>query len=159
MATQVKAIPEGFHAVTPSLTLKNSLEAIEFYKRAFGATEKFVMTGPDGKMIMHAELRVGDCVIMLGQEMPGSHCKAVETLHGSPVNFCIYVPNVETEFKRAIEAGAKEMEPLKEQFWGDRMGTVSDPFGFQWSLATRIEDLSENEIRERAKIFFAQKGA
>jgi len=151
-----KAIPEGFQSVTPMFTFKDARKAIEFYKRAFGAKERFVMPGPDGKGVMHAEVLIGDSVIMLGEEHPQEACKSAETLGGSPVSFYIYVENIDEAFRVAVAAGAESLMPVQEMFWGDRMGTVRDPFGYSWSLATRTRDLTPEEIRKGAQAAFAQ---
>jgi uncharacterized glyoxalase superfamily protein PhnB len=151
-----KAIAEGFHSVTPMLMFKDARKAIEFYKRAFGATERFAMPGPDGKGVMHAELLIGDSIIMMGEENPHEPCKSAETTGGSPVSFYIYVENVDEAFRRALEAGAETRMPVQDMFWGDRVGTVQDPFGYSWSLATHTKDLTPEELQEGAKAAFAQ---
>jgi uncharacterized glyoxalase superfamily protein PhnB len=146
-----KAIPEGFHSVTPMFLFKDARKAIEFYKRAFGAQELFVMPGPGGKGVMHAEMRIGDSILMMGEENPRQSCKSAESLGGSPVSFYIYVENVDEAFRVAVAAGAESLMPVQEMFWGDRMGTVRDPFGYSWSLATRTRDLTPEEIRKGAQ--------
>jgi len=151
-----KAIPEGFHSVTPMFVFKDARKAIEFYKRAFGATEQFAMPGPDGKGVMHAELLIGDSIIMMGEENPNEACKSAETIGGSPVSFYIYVENVDEAFRRALEAGSESRMPVQDMFWGDRAGTVQDPFGYSWMLATHIKDPTPEELREGAKTAFAQ---
>lgn len=150
-----KAIPEGFHSVTPMVMFKDARKALEFYKRAFGAQELFAMPGPDGKGVMHAELRIGDSIIMMGEENPHEPCKSAETIGGSPVSFYIYLENVDAAFRRAVEAGAETRMPVQEMFWGDRVGTVQDPFGYAWSLATHVKDLTPDEIRQGAQAAFA----
>lgn len=149
-------IPEGFNSVTPTIMFKDARRAIEFYKRAFGATERFAMPGPDGKGVMHAELMIGDSIIMLGEENPHEPCKSAETLGGSPVNFYIYLENVDNAFQRALEAGAEANMPVQDMFWGDRVGTVQDPFGYSWSLATHTKDLTPQELQKSAEAAFAQ---
>ncbi|MDA8091709.1 MAG: VOC family protein [Nitrospiraceae bacterium] len=151
-----KAIPEGFHSVTPMFTFKDARKAIEFYKRAFGATEKYAMPGPDGKGIMHAELLIGESIIMMGEENPGQPCKSAETMGCSPISFYIYVGNADQAFQKAIEAGAESRMPVQDMFWGDRVGTVQDPFGYSWWLATHIKDVTPQEMQEGAKAMFAQ---
>lgn len=151
-----KKIPEGFHSVTPMLVLKDARKAIEFYKKAFGAEELMIMPGLDGHGVMHAEMRIGDSILMMGEECPQAPCKSAETSGGSPVSFYIYVENVDEAFKVAVDAGAQVEMPVEEMFWGDRMGSVQDPFGYSWSLATHIKDPSPEEIREGAKSAFAQ---
>ncbi len=158
MKNQVKAIPEGFHTVTPTLMLKNSLEAIEFYKKAFGARQMEVFPSPNGKGTMHASIKIGDSMLMMGDEMPNQSCKSAESLGSSPINFYIYVSNVDTFFKQAIGAGAKVMMPVEEMFWGDRCGTLKDPFGYMWTIATHTRDLTEKEMQEGAQSFFAKAG-
>jgi uncharacterized glyoxalase superfamily protein PhnB len=135
---------------------KDARKAIEFYKRAFGAEELFALPGPDGKGVMHAEVRIGDSIIMMGEENPQEPCKSAETMGGSPVSFYIYVENADTAFRRALEAGAQSRMPVEEMFWGDRAGTVQDPFGYSWMLATHIKDLTMQEIQDNAQAFFAK---
>jgi len=151
-----KAIPEEFHTVTPMFMFKDARKAIEFYKRAFGAQELFAMPGPDGKGVMHAELRIGSSIIMMGEENPQEHCKSAETIGGSPVSFYLYLENVDEAFRIALEAGAEVRMPVEDMFWGDRAGTVQDPFGYSWTLATHIKDLTPEEIQQGAHAFFAR---
>jgi uncharacterized glyoxalase superfamily protein PhnB len=153
MATR---IPEGFHSLTPMLVFKDARKAIEFYKQAFGAQERYAMPGPDGKGVMHAEMMIGNSIFMLGEESPHEPCKSAETLGGSPVGFYIYLDNVDSAFRRALEAGAESRMPVEEMFWGDRVGTVRDPFGYSWSLATHTRDLTPQEIEEGARVAFAR---
>jgi len=155
MKNEVKLIPEGYHSVTPILTLKDSLEAIKFYKKAFGATELGVFPSPDGKSTMHAVIKIGDSIIMMGDESPNQACRSAETLGASPVSFYVYVPNVNEVFMKAVAAGAAETMPVDEMFWGDRCGTLNDPFGYSWTIATHTRDLSEKEVQEGAQSFFA----
>jgi len=151
-----KAIPEGFQSVTPMLVFSDARKAIEFYKQAFGAMERYAMPGPDGKGVMHAELLIGDSIIMMGEENPNEPCKSAETAGGSPVSFYIYLENADEAFRRALEAGAESRMPVQDMFWGDRVGTVQDPFGYSWSLATHTKDLTSQEIQEGAQAFFAK---
>jgi PhnB protein len=151
-----KAIPEGFHTVTPMFMFKDSRKAMEFYARAFGAQELYAMPGPDGKGVMHAELRIGDSIIMMGDEHPQEPCKSAETMGGSPISFYVYVENVDAAFARAIEAGAEARMPVQDMFWGDRVGTVLDPFGYSWMLATHVKDLTTQEIQQGAQDAFAR---
>jgi len=151
-----KAIPEGFHSVTPYLVFKDARTAIEFYKRAFGAQERFAMPGPDGKGVMHAELQIGNSIIMMSEEYPQQPCKSAETAGGSPVSFYLYLENVDEAFKIALEAGAEARMPVQEMFWGDRAGTLQDPFGYSWTLATHSKDLTMEEIQQGAQTFFCQ---
>lgn len=151
-----KAIPEGFHSVTPMCMFKDARKAIKFYKRAFGAEELFAMPGPDGKGVMHAEVRIGDSIIMMGEENPQEACKIAETMGGSPVSFYLYVENADKAFRTALQAGAEAQMPVEDMFWGDRAGTVKDPFGYSWMLATHIKDLTREEIQQGAQAFFAR---
>ena len=153
MSTTVKPIPEGYHTVTPSLTLKNTLEAIMFYKKAFGAEMREVYPSPDGKSTMHAVIKIGDSVLMMGDEMPNMGCKCAESLGACPVGFYLYVPNVDVVFMKAIGAGAVEIMPVADMFWGDRCGTLKDPFGYTWNIATHIRDMTRAEVAEGAKGF------
>ena len=149
-------IPEGYRTVTPMLMFKDTRTAIEFYKRAFGAQEHYAMPGPDGKGVMHAEVQIGNSIIMMGDEHPQQPCKSAETIGSSPVSFYLYVENVDEAFRAAIGAGATTDIEVQEMFWGDRMGSVKDPFGYSWSLATHTRDLSPEEIRQGAEAAFAQ---
>ncbi len=137
-------------------TFKDARKAIEFYKRAFGAQERFAMPGPDGKGVMHAELLIGDSIIMMGEENPNDPCKSAETMGGSPVSFYIYLENVDEAFKVALDAGAEVRMAVQDMFWGDRVGTVQDPFGYSWMLATHIKDLTPQEIQQGAQAAFAR---
>jgi PhnB protein len=155
MTASAKPVPEGFHTVTPAIVVRDAAKAIEFYKKALGAQELVRMPGPDGK-IMHAEVKIGDSVIFISDENPQMvHIKSPQTLGGSTCTLNVYVPNVDEQFKQAITAGAKESMPVADQFWGDRYGTFTDPFGYTWGLATHKEDLSPAEMGERAQQFFA----
>jgi PhnB protein len=145
-----KPIPEGYHALTPSLAVDNAAQAIEFYKRAFGAKERMRMMGP-GDMIGHAELEIGDSVLMLADPMPQSTVKAPKALGGTSVGIFLYVEDVDEVVQQAIDAGATVTMPVEDQFWGDRYGVVADPFGHQWQIATHKEDLTPEEIRERSE--------
>jgi len=146
----VKPIPEGYHSVTPYLIIRGATEAIEFYKKAFGATELFRFPAPEGK-IGHAEIKIGDSPIMLADEYPDMGYKGPQTLNGSPVSIMIYVDDVDTTFKQAVGAGATVKEAVTDKFYGDRMGTVVDPFGHVWHVATHKEDVSIEEMQQRAK--------
>ena len=151
-----KPIPEGYHAITPYITVKDGNRAIEFYKRAFGAEEIMRMPRPDGRGIMHAELKIGDSRLFLGDEMPDGKCRSPESLGGTAVGIFLYVEDVDAVFERAKSAGAEVRMPVADMFWGDRFGTLADPFGHEWSLATHIEDVTPEQMRERAEAFFAQ---
>ncbi len=149
-----KPIPDGYRAVTPSLTFKNTQKAIDFYKKALGATVVDSFANPNGTGIMHAVIKIGDCLIMLGDEMP--HCPSAETLGGSPISLFVYVTNVDEAFKKAVDAGGSVVFPVGEMFWGDRSGNLKDPFGYQWMIATHTRDMSKEEIKKEAIAFFAQ---
>ncbi len=149
MAKAKSYVPEGYRTVTPYLVIRDAAKAIEFYKKAFGAKETMSMPTPDGK-IAHAEIKIGDSMIMISDEMPQWGTKSPETLNGTPVGIFLYVPDVDATFKLAIASGATEVMPVADQFWGDRYGKVLDPFGHQWNIATHTEDLTSEEIGERA---------
>lgn len=144
----VTAKPEGYHSVTPYLIVTDGAAAIDFYKQAFDAVELMRMDGPDGT-IMHAEVRIGDSPVMLAGEFPDMHCFSPEKYGGSPVSLMVYVEDVDSQFKQALAAGATELRPVKDQFYGDRSGTLKDPFGHTWTLATHTEDLTEEQLKER----------
>jgi PhnB protein len=146
-----KPVPDGYHSVTPYLTVRGAARAIDFYTRAFGAQELARMPGPDGTSIMHAEIKLGDSIVMLSDELPGmSTCRAPQSLGGTTTLLFLYVPDVDAVFKRAVDAGCKALMPLTEMFWGDRFGKLEDPFGTQWGLATHTEDLTADEIARRS---------
>ena len=149
----IKAIPEGYHSLTPTIVVKDARKAIDFYKRALGAKEKSVMPGPDGKGVMHAEILIGDSPFMLGEESPHCPSKSAETLGDSPVTFYLYVRDVDATFQQAVAAGANVTHPVEEMFWGDRTGNVKDPFGYTWMIATHTRDLSREEIAQGAREF------
>lgn len=150
-------VPQGFRSVTPNMTFKNSKKALQFYEQAFGATTLDVMPIPDGNGTMHATMKIGDCILMMGDEMPGSgSCKSAETLGASPISLFIYVPDADTAFESAIKAGAKSVMPVMDMFWGDRCGTLIDPFGYTWMIGTRTRDLSKREVERGATEFFKQ---
>jgi uncharacterized glyoxalase superfamily protein PhnB len=151
-----KAIPDGYQSVTPIFVFKDTLKAIDFYKNAFGAQEMYAMPGPDGKRIMHAQVRIGGSIIMMDDENPQETCRSAETLGGSPVSFYIYLENVDEAFRTALAAGAKARMEIQDMFWGDRVETVQDPFGYSWSLATHTRDLTPQEIEEGAQAEFAR---
>ena len=147
----VKPIPEGYHSVTPYLIVEDANAAIDFYTRAFGAKEKFRM--PMGDRVGHAELIIGDSHVMLSDEWPDMGNRGPKALGGSPVSLMLYVEDVDSTFKQALDAGATEKRPLENQFWGDRMGTLTDPFGHIWSLATTVEEVSPEEMQRRMEQF------
>jgi PhnB protein len=152
-----KPIPEGYHSVTPYLIINGAAEAIEFYRKAFGATELFRMPAPEGK-IGHAEIKIGDSPIMLADEFPEMGYKSPRSLGGSPVSILIYVEDADRVFNQAIAAGGKEQRPVKDQFYGDRSGTLEDPFGHVWHVATHQEDVSPEEMEKRMKAHTAASG-
>ena len=146
----VKPIPEGYHSVTPYLTVDDAAAAIEFYKKAFGATERGRMEAPDGT-IGHAELAIGDSILMLSDQFPQGSTRSPKDLGGTTGSIFMYVGDVDAVVARAIDAGATIAMEVADQFWGDRFGTVRDPFGHLWSVATHIEDVPPDEMAERAK--------
>jgi PhnB protein len=143
-------VPAGYHTATPYLIMSDAARAIDFYKRAFGATELHRYDAPGGK-IGHAEIKVGDSVIMLADEYPDMGYRSPRAIGGTPVSIMLYIEDVDTWFKRAVDAGARELRPVVDQFYGDRSGTLEDPFGHVWMLATHKEDLSEEEMMKRAQ--------
>jgi PhnB protein len=147
----VKPIPEGYHSVTPYLIIKGAAQALEFYKQAFGATELFRME--HNGQIGHAEIKIGDSPIMLADEQPEMKHLSPQTLGGTPVSIMIYVDDVDTTYKRAIDAGGVEVKAIQDQFYGDRSGTLTDPFGHVWTVATHTEDVSPEEIEKRLAAF------
>jgi PhnB protein len=152
---KVSPVPKGYHTVTPYLVCRGAADAIEFYKKAFGAKEKMRMPMPDGK-IGHAEIKIGDSHVMLGDEHPEMGASAPQTVGGTPVAVFLYVPNVDKIFAQAVAAGATVDMPLADMFWGDRYGKLSDPFGHKWALATHIEDLSPKQMAKRSAEAMAQ---
>ena len=154
MPQRVKAIPEGYHAITPALTVSDAKKAIEFYVRAFGAQEREVFTDPRGR-ILHAEIAIGDSILMLAEEMPEMGCLSPTSLKGTTASLYLYVEDADALFERALKAGAKVKMPIGNMFWGDRCGSVTDPFGYQWSIATHKEDLTQEQIRKAGEQFFA----
>jgi PhnB protein len=152
MAYPVRAIPEGYHSISPSLTCKDAARAIDFYKDVFGAEELMRMPSPDGK-ISHAELKIGDSIIFLNDEMGPT---AAVTPGAQRIYLFLYVENADKVFTRAVAAGAQIDMALEDQFWGDRYGKVTDPFGHQWGIATHVEDLAPEDIGKRAAAFFAK---
>ena len=148
--SQVKAIPEGYHSVTPYLSIVGAAQAIDFYKKAFGAQELYRMPGPDGK-VGHAEIQIGDSRVMLADEEPSMGSFGPKSIGGTPVGLLIYLENVDKVFEQAIAAGSKVLKPLKDQFYGDRSGSLEDPFGHKWHLATHMEDVAPDEMGRRLK--------
>ena len=150
-----KPIPDGYHTITPQLIVSDGVKAIEFYKQALGAEERGRFLTPDGKAVMHAELKIGNSILMLGGEHP-PQCLSPKSRGGTSVSLYIYVENADAAFDRAVKAGCTVKMPLSDQFWGDRYGQVEDPFGHQWSIATHKQDLSEQQIAANAKAAFAK---
>lgn len=147
--SRAKPIPDGYHSVTPYLIVKDAVRALEFYKAAFGAKELMRMTQPDGR-VGHAEIRIGDSPVMIADEFPEIGARSPETIGGTPVSLMLYVPDVDAVVARAVAAGAKLTRPVADQFYGDRNGIVSDPFGHTWFVATHIEDVSREEMERWA---------
>ncbi len=155
MARTVKAVPKGYHTVTPALVLRDCADAIDFYRKALGAEIKGRMTGPDGK-IMHAEIVLGDSVIMLADEDPSRGVFAPTADHPVPTTLCIYTDDARRLWKRAVNAGVKVTMELDDQFWGDRYGTFEDPYGYKWAIGQRVKDLSDKEILQAQNEFVAR---
>ena len=143
-------IPEGYHTATPYLIVNDGAKAIDFYQKAFGAKELFRMAMPDGKL-MHAEIMVGDSPIMLSDEHPAMGAKSPTSYGGTPVSLMLYVPDVDQRFQTAIAAGARQVRPVQDQFYGDRSGTLTDPFGHMWTVSTHVEDVPADELRRRSE--------
>jgi PhnB protein len=149
MASAVKPIPDGYHSVTPYLIVKDAVRALEFYKNAFGATEVMRFVQPDGR-VGHAEVRIGDSHVMLADEFPEIGAKSPQTIGGTPVTMMVYVEDVDATVAQAVSAGATLTRPVQDQFYGDRAGGVTDPFGHVWFIATHVEDVSQEEMQRRA---------
>jgi PhnB protein len=149
-----KPIPDGYHTVTPYLAVEDAAKAIEFYKQAFGATERMRMDAPGGK-IGHAEIEIGDSVVMLSDPFPQSTVKPPGEIGGTSASVFMYVEDVDAVVQRAVDAGATVTMEIEDMFWGDRFGSISDPFGHTWSVATHVEDLTPEEIAERGKTAMA----
>jgi PhnB protein len=150
--SKVPHIPKDYHSITPYLVIKGAAQAIDYYKKVFGATEVFRMDTPDGR-VSHAELKIGDSLIMLGDENPkmGEGHTSAATIGASPVSLYLYIPDVDHIFQRAVAEGAKVIRPVENQFYGDRSGFLRDPFGHLWGLATHVEDVSPEEVEQRAR--------
>jgi len=146
----VKPIPEGYHSVTPYLIMDDAARALEFYKKALGAVELMRFPAPGGR-IGHAEIKIGDSQVMLADESPEQGQKSLRTIGGSPISLMVYVEDVDARVAQAVAAGAKITRPVANQFYGDRTGGIEDPFGYQWYLATHVEDVSPDEIARRVK--------
>lgn len=156
--TKVEARPQGYHTVTPYMAVRDCVAAIDFYRRAFGAEKTMQLDMPDAK-IAHAEIRIGDSTLMMSEENEAWGNKSPQSLGGSPMYLMIYVPDVDAAFQKAIAAGASEVRAVQDQFYGDRSGTLKDPFGFQWTLSTHIEDVSQEEAQRRMEAEFGQHSA
>jgi len=152
--TEVKKIPDGYHSVTPALIVQNGLKAIEYYTKVFGANQRACMMMPDGKKVAHAELEIGDSVIMIGDEFPEMKFLSPSTIGGSPISLVLYVEDVDKTFDLAVSEGARVLDPIADQFWGDRHGSIEDPFGHRWSIMTHIKDLTPEEMKRAAEEAF-----
>lgn len=150
MVKKVDPIPAGYHTVTPYIILSEAKRALEFYKKAFNATQVLCFEGENGK-VCHAEIKIGDSHIMLADEEADKHAHSPKHYGGSPISLLLYVDDVDTTFKNAIAAGATQVRPVENQFYGDRMGCLTDPFGHTWSIATHVEDVSPEEIHKHAE--------
>jgi PhnB protein len=150
--------PAGYHTATPYLVMQGAAAAIEFYKKSFGATEIMRFPGPDGK-IGHAEIKIGDSFIMLADEHLEMDARGPLRIGGTPVGIMLYVPDVDATFNKAIAAGAKVFKAVQDQFYGDRSGTLTDPFGHKWTIATHKEDVSPDEMRKRLEAMMQKPGA
>ncbi len=157
MAGKVNPIPSGYHSVTPYLTSSDASRAIEFYKQAFGAQEVSRMPTPNGK-IGHAELKIGDSMIMISDDMRGASASSPQSQAGPSVGIFLYIDDIDSVFNRAVGAGAKAEMPPQDMFWGDRYGKLTDPFGVQWALATHTEDIQAQEMEKRAREAMAKMG-
>lgn len=149
MTAKVKYKPEGYHTATPYLVVDGAGRAIEFYKKVFGATELMRMAAPEGK-VGHAEIRIGDSVIMIADEHPEMGARGPHAIGGSPISIMLYVEDVDSVVGRAVAEGGALTRPVEDKFYGDRSGAVTDPFGHQWYISTHVEDVSEEEITKRA---------
>jgi len=159
MREAMKAIPEGFHSVTPTITVPTGKgnEAMDFYKKALGAEELMRMPGPDGKGVMHGEIKIGNSILFIGEEFPRPDSpKSPKTLGGVTNTFYVYVQDSDTAFKKAVDAGGKVTMPIADTFWGDRAGSIIDPFGHMWMIGTRKKDLTPEEMGKAAQEFYAQ---
>lgn len=155
---KAKPVPDGFHNVTPSLVVQDASRAIDFYKAAFGAEAKHVHRTPGGR-VMHAELHIGDSIVMLSDEFPGGTCKAPASGGSTSATIHLYLENADETFNRSVSAGAAAIMPMMDAFWGDRYGQIRDPFGHVWSIAVHKEDISDKEVEKRGKEFMAKMAA
>jgi PhnB protein len=159
MPHHVKRIPEGLHTITPHMIVRNATQAIDFYKKAFGAEELHRAPGPDGKTIMHADLKIGTSHVFLCDEFPQMGAKSPQSLGGTPITLALYVEDADKAFNQAVKAGAEVVMPLKDQFWGDRYGMLKDPYGHTWSISSHMEDVPPAEMQKRAAEAFKAGGA
>jgi PhnB protein len=155
MSRHVTPVPDGYHTATPALIVKDATKAIAFYEKAFGAQLTVRMDGPDGK-VLHAEIKIGDSIVFIGEESAQMGSKSPQTVGAATGGLWLYVPDADTTFQRTVAAGASVMNPLTDMFWGDRFGSVRDPFGHEWSIATHQEDVPPADLRKRQQAFFAQ---
>ena len=153
---EVKKIPDGYHSITPMLIVKDGLKAIEYYKKVFGAIDKGTMMMPDNKSVAHSELIIGDSKIMLSDEFPEMKSLSPTSIGGSPVSLYLYVEDVDKTFNLAVTEGGKSLFPVQDRFYGDRHGTIQDPFGHIWSIATHIKDLTKEEMKKAAEEAFSK---
>lgn len=159
MSTPVKPIPDGFHSVTPYIAVRGAAQAIEFYKQAFGAVERCRLPSPDGQGIGHAEIVIGNSIVMLSDEFPEFGKVSPFTAKGCSVSLAIYVEDADVVFNRAVGAGAKVRQPLTDKFYGDRSGCLTDPFGHEWTIMTHKEDVSDEEMARRLQKFYEEMAA
>lgn len=145
---------EGFHSVTPSIAFKDSQKAIEFYKKALGATVLDIFKSPDGQSVMHATIKIGNSILMMGDEMP--QCKSAQSIGDSPISFYVFTPDSDKLFAQAVAAGAEVKMPMADMFWGDRCGTITDPFGYSWMIATHKQEMTEDQVNKGTEEFYAQ---
>lgn len=151
--SKVKPIPDGYGTVTPTLTVQGAAQAIEFYKKAFDAQEIFRFPSPDGKTIMHAEIKIGNSIVMLNDEFPQMNCRSPQSIGGTGSSIFLYVNDADATFNKAVSSGAKSLVPLMDAFWGDRFGSVQDPYGHVWSIATHKKDMTPDEIKAGQEAF------
>ena len=154
MPQSVKTIPDGYHTVTPYLVVPDAVRALEFYQKAFNAQQTFRTDGPNGR-VMHAEMKIGNSILMLCEENPEWGCLSPASLKGNSLSLYLYVEDADAVFNQAVRAGASVLMPLADMFWGDRWGQVSDPFGHRWSVATHKEDVTPEQIKQRSHDFCA----
>jgi PhnB protein len=159
MSNPVKAIPDGFHSVTPYIVVRGAAQAIEFYRQAFGAVERYRLPSPDGQGVGHAEIQLGNSIVMLSDEFPEYGKLSPQTIKGTTVTLALYVEDVDAVFNRAVALGAKVLQPVADKFYGDRSGCLADPFGHEWTIMTHKEDVSAEEMGKRLQKFYAEMAA